>query len=192
MTPEFNELVGDDASGADLESLRQVHDLLLSASPPPTLSDRTSGPPRVAASNPRTRRFARFSLAAAASVALGLALGYTLGDSGSFHSQFTLPMHGLGATSAANALIRVGDADDAGNRTLEMNVRSLPALPRGGWYELYLTEHGKPVLPCGTFETTRSGTAQVTMNFPAGIATYDGWNITALRPGHPPRVELTT
>jgi len=69
MTPEFNELVGDDASGADLESLRQVHDLLLSASPPPTLSDRTSGPPRVAASNPRTRRFARFSLAAAASVA---------------------------------------------------------------------------------------------------------------------------
>lgn len=191
MTPDFNELVGDGSGGEELESLRHVHELLLSASPPPPLSDRMARAPRVAAPIPRSRLIATLSLAAA-SVAVGLALGYTLGHGGGFDRQFTLPMHGLGATSAAIALIEVGHADGAGNRTLEMSVRSLPALPHGGWYELYLTRHGKPVLPCGTFETARSGQAHVTMNFPAGASEYDGWNITARIPGKPPRVELTT
>jgi hypothetical protein len=64
-----------------------------------------------------------------------------------------------------------------------MNVSSLPPLQKG-WYELYLTKKGKPVVPCGIFQTGASGAAHVTMNAPADLAEYDGWIVTAVVGGH--------
>jgi hypothetical protein len=191
MTPDFYEIVGDEDSDDDLESLRHVHDLLVSADPPPPIAEHRARAPRVTALIPRRRVVAALSFATAVSVAIGLALGYTIGHGSGFQSQFTRPMHGIGAASAASALINIGSEGEAGNRTLEMTVRSLPALPRGGWYELYLTKKGKPVLPCGTFQTTKSGNAHVNMNLPGDLTEY-GWNITALPQGQPPHVVLTT
>jgi hypothetical protein len=193
MTPDFNELVGDQDSGDDLESLRRVHDLLVSADPPPSpIIGRMARTPRVGPRVPRPRMAAALSFATAASVAIGLALGYTLGHGDGFQTAFSRPMHGIGTASAASAQIDVGRQGEAGNRTLEMTVRSLPKLAHRGWYELYLTKKGKPLLPCGTFETTSSGNARVTMNLPGDVTEYDGWNVTAVMPGHPPRVLLTT
>ena len=72
-----------------------------------------------------------------------------------------------------------------------MSVHSLPALSKG-WYTLYLTSKGKPMVPCGVFETGTSGAARVEMNAPAGLGEYDGWIVTSIVPGHPARVLLTT
>jgi hypothetical protein len=192
VTPDFDELVGDEDWGDDLESLRQVHDLLVSADPPPPIIEPTARIRRFPTLVPRRRVVAALSFATAASVAVGLALGYTIGHGSGFQTAFTRPMRGIGTASAASAQINIGGQDEAGNRTLEMTVRSLPKLPRPGWYELYLTRKGKPLLPCGTFQTTASGSARVTMNLPGDVTEYDGWNITAVMPGHPARVLLTT
>jgi hypothetical protein len=191
VSPEFDEILGDDDSPADVASWRVVHDLLLSASAPPALGERVARVPHVRALVPRSRAMAALSLATTVAVAVGLGVGYSIGHRG-FQTDFTRPMHGIGAARAASALIRVGGPGEAGNRTLEMSVRALPALPAGGWYELYLTKKGKAVLPCGSFRTGVSGSAQVDMNVPGALGEYDGWNVTALTPGHPPRVLLTT
>ena len=68
-------------------------------------------------------------------------------------------------------------------------MRSLPALKRGDGYELYLTEHGKLAVPCGVFQTGRTGTARVQMNAPADLEEYDGWVVT---PAGSHRVLLST
>jgi hypothetical protein len=190
MTPDFDELVGDEGSSADRESLRQIHDLLVSASPPPP------GPawraPRVSALVSRSRAVAALGLATTVSVVVGLGIGYTVGHGARFHTDFSRPMHGIGPAREARALIEVGGEDANGNRALEMTIRSLPALPHKGLYELYLSKHGKPILPCGTFQTGSSGSAEVSLNVPGSLAEYDGWIITALTRGPRARVLLTT
>ena len=42
MKPDFFDLVGDEGTPEELDELRQVHELLLSSSPPPSLAK----PPR--------------------------------------------------------------------------------------------------------------------------------------------------
>jgi Anti-sigma-K factor rskA len=179
MTPDFDELIGTEGTPEEREELRHVHELLLSASPPP----RAANAPRRA-----PRRFwlpRRWAIATAAtvSVAAGLAAGYVVGTNGGFQSEITRPMHGVGPATAASAVIRVADENASDNRPLLMDVRSLRPLNEG-WYELYLTKKGKPVVPCGIFETGAGGTAHVTMNAPADLAEYDGWIVTAVVGGH--------
>ena len=106
MSPDFNELVGDDDSGDDLESLREVHDLLVSADPPPPIVDHAMRPPRIATRTLRPRLVGALGLAAAASLAIGLALGYTIGHGSGFQTQFTRSMHGVGTASAARIVVR--------------------------------------------------------------------------------------
>jgi len=191
MTPDFDELVGDDGSPEERDELRGVHELLVSASPPPPLDPPLRRSPRIHSLSPRSWTIAAAGLAAAAAVAIGIGIGSTL-EPGGFQTGFTRPMHGVGSGTAASALIKVGKEDGNGNRALLMNVRGLPALSRGAWYELYLTKKGKPVVPCGIFQTGPSGNAQVSMNAPADLAEYDGWIVTAVAPGHRPRVLLST
>jgi hypothetical protein len=100
-------------------------------------------------------------------------------------------MHGIGPAATASAVIRVGAEDANGNRTLRMAVHSLPALQKG-WYTLYLTEKGEPLVDCGIFRTGTAGSANVSMNAPAGLAEYDGWIVTATVPGQTPHVLLST
>jgi hypothetical protein len=182
MTPDFDEIVGSETPAAEAESLRRVHELLLSADPPPLDTVEPAPVLKSRAFMPRSTALLAAAVSAAAAVIAGIAIGYSVRGSG-FETGFTRPMHGVGAASGASAVIRVGKQDAAGNRTLEMSVRRLPALPGGAWYELYLTKKGKPVVPCGTFQTGRLGSAQVTMNAPTDLAEYDGWIVTAELPG---------
>jgi hypothetical protein len=188
MTPDFDELIGAGGSAEEREELRAVHELLLSASPPPAPAKALRRAPR--ARLWLTRRWA-IAGAAAVSVAAGLAVGYGAGTSGGFQAGIIRPMHGVGPTAAASAVIRVGDEDSSENRPLLMNVRSLPPLQKG-WYELYLTKKGKPVVPCGIFQTGPAGAAEVTMNAPADLAEYDGWIVTAVVAGHTGPALLST
>jgi hypothetical protein len=191
MTPDFDELVGDEGSPEERDELRRVHDLLVSATPPPKLEAQPRRAPRIRSLVPRSWAVAAIGLTAAASAAAGLGIGSMLAPQG-FQTGFVRPMHGVGSAPNASALIKVGREDANGNRPLRMSVRALPTLSGDAWYELYLTKKGKPVVPCGIFRTGRSGSAQVSMNAPADLAEYDGWIVTALAPGHPPRVLLST
>ncbi|HWE80083.1 MAG TPA: hypothetical protein VG265_00400 [Gaiellaceae bacterium] len=194
MTIDFDDLVGGEVSGEEREELRRVHELLLSATPPPSLDPLPPTPSHSRRSwIPRSWAHGAVGLAAVASIAIaiGLAIGSALGHGG-FQTGFTRPMHGLGSATAASALINVGKADPNGNRPLLMSIRKLPTLPKDTFYMLYLTKKGKPVVLCGIFQTGRSGNARVSMNAPADLAEYDGWIVTAFVPGQSPRVLLST
>jgi len=188
VTPDFDDLIGSEGSPEELAELRRMHELLLSADPPPDLAPPLRAPapapePERRRRRPRlrwqpVRRYPVLASGVAASfcAALGVAVALLASHGGSgFAERFARPMHGVGATAAAQAVIQVGKADGSGNRPLEFTVRSLPVPPPDSQYQLFLTEHGKPVVLCGIFRTGPTGTARVRMNAPADLEEYDGW-----------------
>jgi hypothetical protein len=190
VKPDFFDLVGDEGTPEELEELRHVHELLLSASPPPELAR----PPRPRRVRSLTRSWGAGVVAFAATCAavIGLASGYAFGHHSGFQAGAVRSMHGLGADHAASAVIRVGKEDPNGNRPIQVSVKSLPAAANNGWYELYLTKKGKLEVPCGIFRTGASGQAHVNMNAPADLEEYDGWVVTTVPAGPAPHVLLTT
>ena len=69
MTPEFDELVGQDLGREERERLERVHELLVAAGPPPDFPSA-----RAVELRPRRRRGALLAIAAALAVA-AFALG---------------------------------------------------------------------------------------------------------------------
>ena len=197
--PDFEELMGDDLSPEEAARLRRVHDLLVAAGPPP------ESPPALQA--PRTekapivflpRRRAGLALGLAAAVAVvaflgGYLAGYNKGEG--FKTTSEIPMHGTAAAALASATINLGERDSSGNWPLRVVVRGLKPLQKGGYYEMYLTRHGKAVASCGTFGAHR-GTTEVYLNAPYVLRRFDGWVITRHLPGErhaePGQVFLTT
>ena len=75
-----------------------------------------------------------------------------------------------------------------------LHVTGLQPLPRGGYYDLYLTRGGKPIALCGSFNVNRG---EVTVRFTAAYALEhfdrDGWVVTRQSPGtHTPGPVLLT
>jgi len=57
-------------------------------------------------------------------------------------------------------------------------VRGLePSRDREDFYELWLTEGGKPIASCGRF-VVAEGLTRVTLSVPYGLRRYDGWIVT--------------
>jgi hypothetical protein len=182
--PNFDELAGgDDLSPEEAARLERVHDLLVAAGPPPEL------PPRLAEPTPAPRedspvaflprRRAGLALALAAAIALvtfvgGFVAGQHRGKQ--FSSVATVPMHGTAIASNASAVIHIGNDDSDGNWPLKVVVHGLKPLPKGQFYEMYLTRHGKAVATCGTFRLT-SGQS-VRLNAPYHLNNYTGWVVT--------------
>ncbi len=197
MSPDFDELIGDgdEATPEELAGLRTVHDLLASAAPPPELPRRLARPPRPPRERRRRRAPRRWGvLAAAAPAAVGcaFAIGFVFGHGGGLRPSFTREMHGLAPVAAATATIKVGPRDPSGNWPLDMSVRGLPALPRGDWYQLYLTRRGEPDVLCGSFRTGDGAVTDVRMNAPSDLAEYSGWIVTAHVSGATGRALLST
>lgn len=202
--PDFDQLLGDEVSGAERERLRGVHDLLVAAGPPPELSPALESPPEVGGGAgakvllfPRRRRAALLLIAAAlAAAAFGggyFAGGHGRGSRSSFESIHAVQMHGTAAARNALATIEVGKPDDAGNWPMLVTVQGLPQLQRGAYYELYLTRHGRLAASCGTF-TVHAGTTKVRLNAPYQLKRFDGWVVTKHIAGRPDSNEtlLTT
>ena len=83
---------------------------------------------------------------------IALAVGFVAGSRGDgFEPVVTISMHGVSPVADANAELAVGEPDENGNIALEMDVKRLPQLPQGGWYELYLSKNGVIGASCGTF-----------------------------------------
>ena len=181
--PDFRELVGEDVPGEERKRLRRVHEMLVAAGPPPELSPALERAPEVGgrvAFLPRRRRGAVLLLAAALAAAVfgvGFLTGAVTHNGSTRSAVFVVSMHGTRAAPNALASIRLEDVDSAGNWPMQVIVRGLPKLPRGGYYELYLTRKGRPVAPCGSF-LVHGGTTRVRLNAPYELKRFDGWVVT--------------
>jgi hypothetical protein len=195
-TPDFRELVGDlpDEERARLE---RVHELLVAAGPPPELPPALVEPdldPRDENVEFLPKRRAGFVLGIAAVVGVAAFLGGFIAGRHKepFTEVFKVPMTGTAQAANSSATIQVGKADVAGNWPLKVTVRGLKPLPKGQYYEMFLTHGHKPAATCGTFRVAQSGDT-VRLNAPYNFRSFDGWVVTLERPGsnqHP--VVLTT
>jgi hypothetical protein len=197
-TPRFEELAGgDDLSPEEAARLERVHDLLVAAGPPPELPPHLQQEPDPEAKPrdnvyglPRRRTGALLGIAAALTLTAFLG-GFIYGARHApFAEDFSVQMDGKGT---ASAVIHVGKVDSAGNWPLKVDVEHLPALPKGQYYEMFLSRRGDlRAASCGTFRVSGSKDG-IRLNAPYRLSSFQGWIVTRERPGsddHP--VVLTT
>ena len=199
LGPDFEELVGDDLAPEERARLERVHELLIAAGPPPELPPGLAEPPsdeeQTVVMLPRRRAGAMLALAAAIAL-IDFLGGFLAGNrgvgQGSNDVIHSLNMHGTAAAQNASATIDVEALDSSGNWPLSVEVKGLPRLPKGSYYEMFLTRHGKRLAACGIF-TVAGSPSTVRLTMPPTIKGYDGWVVTRESPGnnaHP--VVLTT
>ena len=187
MNSDFDEIVGNEPMGGDRERLRQVHELLVLAGPPPELTPELRAGPTLGMTmgKPRKRFLARpMVLLAAALTIAAIFLGYSIGSgSSSARAQQTLSLHGTTAAPNAIGSLQIFP-QQAGNWPMTITVANLPALPQHAYYEVYLVRNGKPYLSCGIF-TVDGGTKPVTvsLNAPYVFKPGDSWVVTRDLPG---------
>jgi hypothetical protein len=191
VSPDFDELVGAEATGAERDRLRRAHELLLQAGPPPELTPRLETAPNIAASVVRLqrrvmKRRAMLLLAAALSIVAVFAAGYAVanhrgGGTGSAAPR-TLALKGTAAVPGAHATLQVWRARN-GNLPMTLRVVGLPTLPQHGLYEVYLVRDGRPWGSCGTFRVTSpSRLVTLTLNAPYALHKGDSWVVTRPAP----------
>jgi hypothetical protein len=198
----FDDMVDREGLAPDEEArLRRVHELLVQAGPPADLPPGLERPPTAPAEAELVqfplvppRRWTLAAVAAFALIVLGFGGGYLVGYAKtkptSFATKRVVPMHGGNAL----ALLRLAPKDGAGNWPMQLEVNNLPTQndPRA-YYELWLTRHGKPIAPCGSFRVNAT-TTTVRLSVPYDFKRFDGWVVTSQPVGKhgPGTVVLTT
>lgn len=190
MTPKFDEIVDSELRGAERERLRQVHELLVAAGPPPELSpelERTPIPDPERSARVRKRknwgRRAVILLAAALLVMIVFIGGFSAGHTNHGKVARSVVMLGTPAAPNAQAQLTVYRPSD-GNWPMTLHATGLPALPAGSFYEVYLIRNGKPWGSCGTFRVGNSSQAvSVPLNAPYALRSGDSWVVTREQPG---------
>ena len=201
MSPEFNDIVGAEATGAERERLRRAHELLVQASPPPELPPQLRKGPSFGVVRLRRRRVVKrralLLLAAALSIAVVFAAGYAVADHGGGNgtaapAAATLSLEGTAIAPHARATLEVWRAR-SGNWPMTLSVAGLPKLPRHTYYEVYLVRDGKPWGSCGTFVVSNpSQPLTLTLNAPYSLRKGDSWVVTrpAVGGGEPGKTVL--
>jgi hypothetical protein len=187
--PDFDDLVGD-VDGPEAERLRRVHDLLVTAGPPPELTPQMEAGPTLAMTlggrgrRPLQRRVAL--LAAAIAVLLIAFLGGYNPPNDRTASGHLLRLQGTAAAPGAQASLRIQDVDPSGNWPMELAALGLPKLPAKTYYEVFLVRNGKIDAPCGSFKV-RSATESVSvhLNAPYRLHRGDSWVVTRQHVGDP-------
>ena len=183
-TPDFRDLVGDDLSPEERARLERVHDMLITAGPPPELPPELQEVPSERSAVEPTglpRRRVGAALALAAAIALIAFLGgYIAGHSGAGESFQSVQNVTLG-NSEASAVVRFGPKDANGNTTMDVKVKGLRPLPEDDYYVLFMTKHGKPVVECGTFNIRRGGPTSLHFTVAYDPADFDGLQLAHWR-----------
>jgi hypothetical protein len=184
--PDLRDLVGDDVSEDDLDSLRRADQLLrtvpeLPAGLPASLTDRvlaTSSARQPWSFRRRTRALALAAALAVAVAGLFFGIGYRAGGD-DFEPVRTVAMEPTEHAPQASAEIKLGPRDGtSGNWELVVDVAGLPPLPGDGYYVLWLSKDGKYAATCGTFNVGE-GRTSVRMNASYPLWQFDEWVITA-------------
>jgi hypothetical protein len=121
-------------------------------------------------------------------------LGQSSGPSSSLTSIEQVRVVKLAGTKLdrdAQGTLALGKADKDGNWPMLLHATGLRQLPEGGYYDLYLTKRGKPVVLCGTFNV-RSGEAIIRFTAAYDLSHFDrnGWVITRQLPGNHEPTEI--
>jgi hypothetical protein len=192
--PDFDDLVGAEVPGEERARLRRVHELLVQADQPPELSpelDAVPWPDEALAplSLRRSGRERRRSWLGVAAVAAAIALvAFIIGEgrggqSASFSAIHKLAMHGTTLAPRASATVEVGARSGAGNWPMLVDVVNLSPAPQGGYYMLWLSRNGKPVAPCGSFNTSGLNETVVRLSAAYSFSGINGWIVTREAPG---------
>ena len=193
-TPDFDDLVGGDVPAEERERLHRAHDLLIEAGPPPELSPELEAVPwpddalapiwgrRRSAS--RSRRPLLLAAALATVAAVAFLLGQATTSKNSISERKTVELHGTALARGALATLDLGERDSDGNWPMVLHIRGLPRLSGNGYYDLYLTKGGKPLVSCGTFNV--KGETVVALSAAYNLERFDknGWVIVRKTPGH--------
>ena len=189
--PDFDDLVGKDVPDEERARLLQAHRLLVEAGPPPELSPEMDSVPwpedsQMPLVKPKQRRPILLAAAIATAIGIGFVLGQSTSSSSSSSSMEAVRVVQLAGTKLDNdarGTLELGKADAHGNWPMILHTRGLQQLPEGGYYDLYLTKGGKPVVLCGTFNVKGD---EVVVHFSAaydlGHFDKDGWVITRQLP----------
>jgi len=189
VTPKFDDVIDDDLAAGERARLERVHELLVAAGPPAELPPQIERGPTLAMTLSHRRRGGqrRMALLAAAVALLAVAFiaGYTAGNRGdSLAGSHTLQLRGTQAAPGALASLVIKSADAAGNWPMKLSATGLPPLPKHGYYEVYLTRHGKLFAPCGVFVVkSKSSAVSVQLNAPYHLEKGDDWVVTEQLPG---------
>jgi hypothetical protein len=191
--PDFDEFLDGIETPEERERLRRVHELLIASGPPPELSATLATAPDALPpeeEEPDVSWLPRRRLGAGAVLAFGLAAaafgtGYLFGSNASDEPSASPPAAPARVVSlrssddgTSGAIIRLGRRDASGNWPMVVTVRGLAHLTKGNYYTLALTEKGKSVVTCGTFNTAGKGATTVRMVAAYDLDEYDGWVIT--------------
>ena len=191
--PDFDDLIGGDVSPAERERLHRAHELLVAAGPPPELSPELEAVPWPEdALQPlfgrrkekRGRRPVLLAAALATAIFVGFLLGQARSDNSSLNATRTVEMHGTALAQNALATLKLGKVDAAGNWPMVLHVTGLKRLSNGGYYALYLTKGGRPLVSCGTINV--SGATSVRMSAAYALEQFDknGWVIVRQTPAN--------
>jgi hypothetical protein len=192
--PDFDDLVGRDIPAGERDRLRRAHDLLVEAGPPPELSPEMESIPwpedalapmfgRRAARRRRPMVLAA-AIATVAVAAFLLGQATTTDNSTSINARETVKLRGTALARGAFASLELGKPDAAGNWPMVLHVKGLPNLNRGGYYDLYLTKSGVPLVSCGTINAR--GDTVVRMSAAYNLENFDdnGWVIVRKTPAN--------
>jgi Anti-sigma-K factor rskA, C-terminal len=179
---DFETLAGGaDLAETDRMRLLLAHEAVVAAGPLAELPPHMAQAPQVEAevvALPSGRRRSYF-LAAAAVALVAFAIGTaTAGKKQArFAAAWTQPMAGTALAPGAKATIAGTTKDSAGNWKMLFKTTGLPKVSGKQYYVLWLTKHGRPIVPCGSF-LVGDGTTVATYVEPYEVHEFDGWAVT--------------
>jgi hypothetical protein len=193
--PDFDDLIGRDVPNEERDRLLRAHELLIEAGPPPELSPELESVPwpedALAPLFGRRNQGARRPLLLAAAIATAIVAGFLLGQAASSSStstsidaRETVHLRGTALARGALANLKLGKPDTAGNWPMVLEVKGLPKLTNGGYYDLYLTKNGVPLVSCGTINARGDTVVRLTAAYNLENFDHDGWVIVRKTPGN--------
>ena len=189
--PDFDDLVGNDIPAEERARLHRAHELLVQAGPPPELSPELESvpwpddalSPVFGRRKPSGRRRVLLAAAILTAVVVGVFLGQATKDN-SFKAERTVALQGTALARTATGSLAVGKQRSDGNWPMELRVKNLEWLPDGGYYDLYLTRGGKPLVLCVTFNAKGETVVRFSAAYQLDRFDKNGWVVTRQRRGH--------
>jgi hypothetical protein len=130
----------------------------------------------------RRRERRRRPVLLAAALATAAVLGFVLGQaatssSTSINARETVQLQGTALARGAVGSLKLGKPDAAGNWPMVLQVKGLPKLSKGGYYDLYLTKSGIPLVSCGTINAKGNTVVRLTAAYNLENFDHNGWVI---------------
>jgi hypothetical protein len=192
--PDFDDLVGPDVPPEERARLYRTHELLVQAGPPPELAPEMEAVPWPddalqplfgRRKQSRGRRPVLLAAALATAIFVGFLLGQaTTSDNSSIGASKTVEMQGTPLAHDALATLKLGKPDAAGNWPMVLHVSGLKKLQNGGYYALFLTKGGKPLVSCGTINVSGATSVRLSAAYALEHFDKDGWVIVRQTPAN--------